>query len=100
MSKQEWIKLGYSNDQSEELSKLETVGTFNIIDGIDIKIEEFMNQYDFDKIIDKFNQMPHIYPITTAELNILTKEKLDKLIKKVKEKPYGEWRTKDGRKYI
>ena len=81
----EWLKLGYSIKEAEELSKLEkastinTTATFEDINGATEKLIELMKQYDDidSEIIDKFNQIHCGYQVTFEELEFLmSKEKL------------------------
>ena len=71
MSKLDWNKLDYSNEEAEELSKLETTGTNYHYGDIDVyssikKLKEFMEQID-QSVIDKLHQ-PIGYVVTTDDI--------------------------------
>ena len=54
---EEWELLGYTHDEAIELSELSVIGT-----PMNIDLEEF------DRIVDKFNDIPEGYPIRTEDL--------------------------------
>lgn len=71
MSKSEFMRLGYSDEQAEELSKLAKINTCSVSPNLDIEdavknLEDFMKQMN-NSIIDKLQQ-PIGYVVTTDDI--------------------------------